>query len=50
VAAGAKDEMDAFRQEVKAAGGKAVPLAVSGAFHTPFMAEAAKQFADELKR
>lgn len=49
VVAGAQEELFAFRQEVKAAGGKAVPLAVSGAFHTPFMAEAAKEFGEELK-
>jgi [acyl-carrier-protein] S-malonyltransferase len=49
VVAGAQEEMAAFRQEVKEAGGKAVPLAVSGAFHTPFMSGAAKKFAEELK-
>lgn len=50
VVAGAQEELAAFRQEVKAAGGRTVPLAVSGAFHTPYMSEAAKQFAKELKR
>ncbi len=38
--AGAAEEIDAFCDAVKAAGGRAVKLAVSGAFHTPFMAEA----------
>lgn len=35
--AGASDEIDAFCDEIKALGGRAVKLAVSGAFHTPFM-------------
>ncbi len=38
--AGAAGEIDAFCDAVKAAGGRAVKLAVSGAFHTPFMADA----------
>ena len=37
--AGAAEEIDAFCDAVKAAGGRAVKLAVSGAFHTPFMKE-----------
>ena len=32
----------AFGEAVKSAGGRAVPLAVGGGFHSPFMAEAAK--------
>ena len=38
--AGAADEIDAFCDAIKQAGGRAVKLAVSGAFHTPFMKEA----------
>lgn len=38
--AGAADEIDNFCAAVKVAGGRAVRLAVSGAFHTPFMQEA----------
>lgn len=38
--AGAVDELDAFANAIKEAGGRAVKLAVSGAFHTPFMKEA----------
>lgn len=44
--AGAAGEIDAFCDAVKAAGGRAVELAVSGAFHTPFMADAT----DALRR
>lgn len=40
--AGAAEELDAFAEAVKAEGGRAVKLAVSGAFHTPFMEEATK--------
>lgn len=41
-------EMPAFSADVKAAGGRAIPLKVKGAFHSPFMKEAAKAFAAEL--
>lgn len=44
--AGAAGEIDAFCDAVKAVGGRAVKLAVSGAFHTPFMADAT----DALRR
>lgn len=47
--AGLKTEMEAFAADVKAAGGRAIPLKVKGAFHTPFMAEASQAFARELK-
>lgn len=46
--AGAADEMAAFYPAVKAAGGKAIPLKVNAAFHSPFMASAAEQFGREL--
>ncbi len=43
VVAGAKEELPAFAADIKAAGGRAIPLAVSGAFHSPFMASAAER-------
>ena len=42
--AGSRDSLAAFSAAVKAAGGRAMPLKVAGAFHTPFMADAAAEF------
>lgn len=39
--AGNADEIDAFCDAIKAAGGRAVKLPVSGAFHTPYMKDVA---------
>ena len=46
--AGAVEELDAFVDAIKAAGGRAVKLAVSGAFHTPFMVDATKALKEAL--
>ena len=49
VVAGAAEEMEGFADAVKRAGGKALPLKVSGGFHSPFMAEAAKGLREILQ-
>lgn len=47
---GLASEMAVFSAEVKATGGRALPLKVKGAFHSPFMADAAKAFAEDLAK
>ncbi len=48
VVAGDKDQLAAFGKLVKEKGGRALPLAVSGGFHSPFMAAAARQLSQYL--
>ena len=45
---GLASQMPDFSAAVKAAGGRALPLKVKGAFHSPFMEEAASAFGEEL--
>ncbi len=45
---GLSSEMSAFSSDVKLAGGRAIPLKVKGAFHSPFMADASEAFGKEL--
>ncbi len=47
---GLSAEMPDFFADVKAAGGRAIPLKVKGAFHSPFMNKAAGDFAQELEK
>ena len=47
---GLVEQMSAFSADVKAAGGRALPLKVKGAFHSPFMANAAAAFGVELEK
>lgn len=49
VVAGAAAEMDAFKQAVREAGGRGLPVAVGGGFHSPFMDEASKEFSESAK-
>ena len=49
VVATTSESADAFCEAVKAAGGRAKQLPVSGAFHSPFMADAAAGLADYMK-
>lgn len=49
VVAGKKEALPALIKAVKEAGGMAVPLAVSGAFHSPFMKEASLELETFLK-
>ena len=47
---GLAKQMGAFSADVKAAGGRVLPLKVRGAFHSPFMAAAAEAFGEALKQ
>ena len=49
VVSGLKSSMNAFEEKIKELGGRCIPLAVSGAFHSPFMSEAAEKFGMELE-
>lgn len=47
---GLAQQMPAFATQVKAAGGRALPLRVKGGFHSPYMAQAASAFSAELEQ
>ena len=46
---GLSSQMAGFAADVKSAGGRAIQLKVKGAFHSPFMEDAAQAFAEELR-
>ena len=48
VVAGESGQLKEFQELVKAEGGRAAPLAVSGGFHSPFMESAASELEDAL--
>lgn len=47
---GHREAVEELVEDIRASKGKAIPLAVSGAFHTPLMAEAAAEFAKALDK
>jgi [acyl-carrier-protein] S-malonyltransferase len=50
VISGSPQAVQAVQEKVKAARGKAIPLPVGGAFHSPLMAQAAREFETELQQ
>ena len=48
VVSGLKSSMPGFEEKIKELGGRCIPLSVSGAFHSPFMSDAAQKFEAEL--
>lgn len=48
VVSGLASSMEAFSEKIKELGGRTIPLAVSAAFHSPFMAEASEKFGKAL--
>lgn len=49
VVAGAAEEMEAFQQAIRTAGGRGLPVAVGGGFHSPFMDEASREFSESAR-
>lgn len=50
VCAGRSEALPAFTEDVKKAGGRALPLAVGGGFHSPMMQPAAEEFGEALQQ
>lgn len=49
VVSGLKSSMPDFTAKIKELGGRCIPLAVSAAFHSPFMEQASKKFSEILE-
>ncbi len=49
VVSGGVEDVAGASEDIKAAGGKVIPLNVAGAFHSPYMREAAGGFTEELE-
>ncbi len=49
VVSGLSSSMDGFSEKIKELGGRIIPLAVSAAFHSPFMNDAAEKFGEALE-
>ncbi len=49
VVSGLKTGIDAFQEKIAELGGRCIPLAVSAAFHSPFMEKASQSFGKELE-
>jgi len=49
VVSGLSASMPAFQEKIKSLGGRCIPLKVSAAFHSPFMAQAAENFGKVLE-
>lgn len=47
--AGDSEQLKAFGEDVKTLGGRAIPIYVAGAFHSPLMEPASRQFAEVLR-
>lgn len=49
VVSGSKAELEPFKEKITEAGGKCIDLAVSAAFHSPYMEEAGARFYEDIK-
>jgi [acyl-carrier-protein] S-malonyltransferase len=50
VIAGEESELESFYSDVKEKGGRVIPLAVSGGFHSPFMKKAGLNMKEEIEK
>ncbi|MPM09128.1 Malonyl CoA-acyl carrier protein transacylase [bioreactor metagenome] len=50
VVSGKKNELEEFKVRVREKNGRILPVKVSGGFHSPFMADAAKEFSGALSK